>query len=115
MKIIITESKLHKVALKWMNQNFNPDQLEVINHPDYPNSIFYRKNGKVVMEQDKKNEIFWFDYEDIWSFFKSFFGMEHQEIQDVLRYWLDEAFKLGGYTPQGFIFMLRIGWMKLSN
>jgi hypothetical protein len=100
MKIIITESKLNKVAIKWMNQNFSPDQLEVIEHPDYPNSIFYRKNGKVVMEQNKKTKHFWFHYEDIWSFFKSFFGMEYQEIQEVLRYWLDEAFKLGGYTPQ---------------
>jgi hypothetical protein len=99
MKIIITESKLHKVAIKWMNLNFSPDQLEVIEHPDYPNSIFYRKNGKVVMEQDKKNERFWFDYEDIWSFFKSFFGMEYQEIREVLRHWLDEDFKLRGYTP----------------
>jgi hypothetical protein len=99
MKIIITESKLNKVALKWMNLNFSPDQLEVIEHPDYPNSIFYRKNGKVVMEQNKKNERFWFSYEDIWSFFESFFGMEHQEIQEVLRYWLEDTFKLGGYTP----------------
>jgi hypothetical protein len=92
-------TKLNKVTIKWMNQNFNPDQLEVIKHPDYPNSIFYRKNGKVVMEQDKENEIFWFDYNNIWSFFESFFGMKYQEIQDVLRYWLEEAFKLGGYTP----------------
>jgi hypothetical protein len=96
MKIIITESKLNKVAFKWMNLNFSPDQLEVI---ERPNSIFYKKNGKVVMEQNKKNERFWFSYEDIWSFFESFFGMKHLEIRDVLRYWLDETFKLGGYTP----------------
>jgi hypothetical protein len=115
MKIIITESKLNKVALKWMNLNFSPDQLEVIKHPDYPNSIFYRKNGKVVMEQRKENEIFWFDYKDIWSFFESFFGMEYQEIQDVLRYWLDEDFKLGGYTPFSYQMAPNTRWKRLSN
>jgi hypothetical protein len=46
----MTESKRNDLALKWMNQNFSPDQLEVIKHPDYPDSIFYRKNGKVVIE-----------------------------------------------------------------
>ena len=100
MKFIITESKLQKAALLWMNNNFSPDQLEVIEHPDYPNSIFYKKNGKVVMEQDKKNKEFWFSYSQIWSFFKSFFSMEYKEIQGVLKIWLDEAFKLKGYTPE---------------
>jgi hypothetical protein len=110
-----TNTKLNKVVLKWMNLNFSPDQLEVIKHPDYPDSIFYKKNGKVVMEQDKKNEHFFFDYDNIWSFFKSFFGMEYQEIRDVLRYWLDEAFKLGGYTPSFWGTNRTTSWMKLSN
>jgi hypothetical protein len=112
---IITESKRNDLALKWMSQNFSPDQLEVIKHPDYPNSIFYRKNGKVVMEQDKENEHFFFDYDNIWSFFESFFGMKYQEIQEVLRHWLDEDFKLGGYTPKWNFSPWATGWMKLSN
>ena len=99
MKFIITESKLQKAALLWMNKNFSPDQLEVVEHPDYPDSIFYKKNGIVVMEQDKKNKEFWFSYNQIWSFFESFFTMEYEEIQGLLDIWLDEAFKLKGYTP----------------
>ena len=99
MKFIITESKLQKAALLWMNNNFSPDQLEVIEHPDYPNSIFYKKNGKVVMEQDKKTKRFWFSYSEIWSFFESFFSMKYKEIRGLLEIWLEEAFKLKGYTP----------------
>ena len=30
MKYIITENKLNKVALSWMNQNFSSDQLEIV-------------------------------------------------------------------------------------
>jgi len=99
MKFIITESKLQKAALLWMNNNFSPDQLEVFEIPKYPNSVFYRKNGIVVMEQDKKNKEFWFSYNQIWSFFESFFLMEYEEIQGVLKIWLEEDFKLKGYRP----------------
>ena len=99
MKFIITKNKLNNVALSWMNKNFSPDQLEIVTSEKYPNSVFFRKDGKVVMEQDKKSKVFWFSYDDIWSFFESFFGMEYQQIQEVLRYWLEENFKLKGYTP----------------
>ena len=84
MKYVITENQLDKTALLWMNKNFSPDQLEVVTHPDYPNSIFYRKNGKVVMEQDKKNKEFFFDYNEVYSFFKSFFSMEFEEWQRIM-------------------------------
>ena len=94
MKFIITENKLEKVAIKWMNQNCSPDQLEIVKSEKNPNSIFYKKNGKIVMMQDKKHKHFWFDYDEIWSFFESFFGMEYEQIQEVLRYWLEETFKL---------------------
>ena len=116
MKYIITENKLNNVALSWMNQNFGLDQLEIVKSEKYPNSIFFKKNGEVVMEQDKKNKDFLFDYDKIWSFFESFFGMEYQEIQEVLSYWLEETLKLKGYTP----FLIRIAemptsWKRLSN
>lgn len=103
MKFLITENQLEKVALLWMNKNFSPDQLEAVTSERYPNSIFYRKNGKVVMEQDKKNKNFWFDYDEFWSFFNSFFSMEYKEWQGVMRTWLEETFNLRGYTPGGII------------
>ena len=99
MKYIITENKLEKVVLAWMNKNFSPDQLEVIQHPDYPISIFFKKNGVVVMEQDAKFKRFYFDYDSIWSFFKEFFGMENQKIREILTKWLEETLNLEGYTP----------------
>ena len=72
-KFIITENKKEKIALNWMNNNFGPDQLEVFESPKYPNSIFYKKNGDIVMSQDKENHRFWFSYSQIWLFFETFF------------------------------------------
>jgi hypothetical protein len=111
MKFIITENKLNNVSLSWMNKNFSPDQLEIITSEKYPNSVFFKKDGRVVMEQDKKNKHFWFSYDDIWSFFESFFGMEYVQIQEVLSYWLDDTFKLKGYKPTK-LFKNRLYWLE---
>ena len=115
MKYIITENKLNKVALSWMNQNFSSDQLEIVKSEEYPNSVFFRKNGKVVMEQDKENKWFYFGYEEIWLFFESFFVMEFKQIQEVLRYWLEKTFKLEGYTPVNVREVYEASWKRLSN
>ena len=93
------ETGVELTPSNWMNDNYSSDQLEIIKSEIYPNSIFFRKNGKVVMEQDKIYKHFYFDYNDIWSFFESFFGMEGQQIKEVLRSWLEETLKLKGYTP----------------
>jgi len=104
MKFIITENQKEKIALNivlnWMNKNYSPDQLEVDEHPDYPNYISYKKNGRVVMEQYIKSKFFWFDYDEIWSFFESVFSMEYKEIKEFLNIWLEETLKLEGYKPR---------------
>jgi len=99
-----------------MNKNFGLDQLEIVESEKYPDSIFYKKNGKVVMEQDKKNKNFRFDYDNIWSFFESFFGVEYEQIQEVLSYWLEETLKLKDYTPVRILSLsLNPSWKRLSN
>jgi hypothetical protein len=115
MKFIITENKIQKVAFKFMNSLFSPDQLEIVTSEKYPDSIFFMKNGVVVMEQDKRNQDFYFDYYEIWSFFELLFGMGFKQIQDVMRYWLEETLKLEGYTPFQTVSTLQSGWRRLSN
>ena len=78
----------------------NFKDLEVVESEKYPNSIFYKKNGVVVMELNKKTKICWFDYDNIWSFFDIVFDMEYQEIQGFLNKWLEDTFNLKGYTPE---------------
>ena len=91
---------MQKVALKWMNENFGLDQLEIVKSPRYPDSIFYKKNGQLVMEQDLKEKNFWFRYDENWSFFESFFNMKYDEIQQLMETWLEETLNLKGYTPR---------------
>ena len=103
MKFLITENQLDKAALLWMNKNFSPDQLEIVTSEKYPDSIFYQKNGKVVMKQDKRFKDFYFDYDEIYSFFESFFSMEFEEWQRIMKIWLKDTFKLEDYTPYNWL------------
>ncbi len=91
--------KLTKIKLKWLNDNFNLDKMKMYKHDYYPNSIFYKKGDIFVINQDLKTKKFWIDYNQIWSFFESFFGMEYTEIQSIMNIWLEETEKLREYTP----------------
>ena len=94
--------KLIKSALKWMNNKFSFNQLEILVQPNYPYTIYYKKDGKFVMEQDNKNMYFWFDYNLIWSVFNDFFQFKCNETELVLKEWLEEVEKLGVFTPNSF-------------
>jgi len=49
--------------------------------------------------QDIKNCTIWVNYYQIWSFFEEFFLMKYEEIQGILKDWLEETYKLRGVTP----------------
>ena len=103
MKFIITENKLERVILKFINNELNLDQFEIVEHPDYPNSIFFKRNGRVVMEQDKKTKIFWFDYDEFWGYFMDIFGLDDKQIRIKFKHWLEETLKLEDYIPRRYL------------
>ena len=94
----MNKDKKYNIALTWMNDKFSPEQLEIVTLPEYPNSIFYLKEGQIVMEQDEKNNILYFDYDTIWSIFQDVFGYNYHETQLVLKDWLIQTLKLEEYT-----------------
>lgn len=96
MKFIISEIQQEKLISKWMS-NYSPEILDIIEHPKYPNSIFFKKNGKVIMEKDKSNKIFYFDYDTIWSPLMDKFQMDRKEIKEYLKYWLNDIFNIDDY------------------
>jgi len=84
----------------------NFEDLETIIKPSKPYIIYYKKNGKTLMVQDDERKEFWFDYTEIWYFFKMIFHMEYKEIQRILNKWLEENLK--GYTPYIYQFRLEM-------
>ena len=106
MKYIITESQYNKTIDKFITYQFEPH--EVKKSPKYPDSIFWVKDGEVIAEIDKNSGYFWIDYQ-IWDTISSMFSMEYNEIQRVMKDWLEEHYKLGGLTPVDAITLLPVG------
>jgi hypothetical protein len=97
MKYIITENKLDKVVITWLNNKFG--NLKPIVRDD---KTFYVNEDRLVLfyyYQDKKNGYVYINYDEIWSFLESIFGLESLQIKDIITYWLEETYNLKGLTP----------------
>ena len=115
MKYLITQNQRDKVASKWMNHKFNPNQLEMVTDDRFPDSIFFKKDGKVFMEQDNLSHRFWVDDETIWKTFMDVFNYNYGEIQSFIKEWLKHNLNLGGYVVDIAIPRIERNWKELSN
>ena len=96
MKYIITESQHSNVIDKFITYQFEPH--EVKKSPKYPDSIFWVKDGEVIVKINERTDDFWVDYQ-IWEDIKSMISLDYNETQQVIKDWLEEHYKLGGLTP----------------
>jgi hypothetical protein len=67
----------------------------------YPNSLFYRKNGKTLFEIERCK--FWCDNTHVWSVFEKTYSMKYTEIQSLITSRLENRFKIKGLTPHDFL------------
>jgi len=96
MKVIITESQKDRAIIKWLNSEYG--DLEQIETEDWPDYIFFMKDGKVIFDYNKENGDVGISKDKIWLFLQNFFGMEYREIQDLTKEWIKEHYKLGVTT-----------------
>jgi hypothetical protein len=62
---------------------------------EYPDYIFHMKDGKCILQYNKKNGYVYVSYEEIWKFFESYFSMSNQQIKDITKIWVEEHYKMG--------------------
>ena len=86
-------TKLEKFCIKWLNENFNP--MEPFIMEEYPDYIFHMKDGKCILQYNKKNGYVYVSYREIWSFFEHMFSMSNQQIKDITKIWVEEHYKMG--------------------
>ena len=96
MKYIITESQYNRAIYIFLNYLFEPHEVKT--SPKYPDSIFWVKDGEVIVEIEK-SRYFWVD-RDKWSTFSSFFSLKNDDAQRLIKSWLEEHYKLGELTPR---------------
>ncbi len=67
---------------------------------NYPLSIFYMSsNGKWILEQDNKNDRLWVRYDIVWEILEEKYLIEYDDIQTLLKYMIEQAFKEKVSTP----------------
>ena len=87
----MTDNLKHKI-IQYLNSEYGDlEQFEMEEYPDY---IFFMKNGKTIFDYNPKNGYVIISYVQIWSFLESFFGLEHEEVQDLTKEWVEEHYKL---------------------
>ena len=98
MKYIITESKLDKVVIKYLNNEYG--DLEEYRTDEHPNSVYLVKDNKVYMELDTKYNGLYVDYTTIWEDLINIIGRKYDEIKRIIKKWVEETYKLRGVSPK---------------
>ena len=76
-------------------------QKKMVRILDSDEEIVYpsKPSGKVLFEQDWKNENLWCDYDEIWSYLETNYSSNYDEIRELITWMLKEHEKLSVLTP----------------
>ena len=99
-KETINESVDHKTksVLKWLNKEFSGLTPLVKGIKTY--YVDEDRKPLFYYYQNEENGEVQINYERIWSFFKSIFGLNVPQTQEILKIWLDETYNLRGFKPR---------------
>jgi hypothetical protein len=91
--------KKNSIIIKWLNKEFG-NLTEVVRDD---RTFYVDKDRKPLFMyfQDSKNGIVYVNYERIWIFFESIFGLNTSQTKEILKVWLEETYNLRGVTPAG--------------
>ena len=94
MKMIISESRLEKTAIHWLNKNFG--DLEKFTTNRIPSAIFYRtKVGKeIIFEYDSHYETIYVSKEYVWLFLMDMFGLDDNQITQLIDRWFQNRYNV---------------------
>jgi len=106
-------NKLEHIVIKYLNKLY--DDLEEYRTDKHPDSVFFFKGKKVYMEQNFKKKYLWVDYNTIWSDLGDTFSLEFDDIQSIIKKWVEETYKLRGVTPYIHHCWKHIRWKRLIN
>jgi hypothetical protein len=87
------------IVLNWLNKEFGDLTLAVVGDKTY--YVDKDRKGLFYYYQDSKNVMnyVYINYDKIWIFFESIFGLNTSQINEILTIWLEETYNLRGLTP----------------
>ena len=89
--------KIHDIIIKWLNKEFGDLTPAVVGDKTF----YVDENRKPLFYyyQDSKNGYVYINYDKIWVFFESIFGLNTLQTKEILKVWLEETYNLRGVTP----------------
>jgi chromosome segregation ATPase len=84
---------------EWFKSLLNGLEIEI--RDGYPDSVFYKKNGKVFFQlfQDLEIKHLWVDYDLVWSVLRNKYKLNYDEIQEFIENMVEKHLKLGIVIP----------------
>ena len=104
---------INRLGIDWLNNNFG-NLTKVVED----NRIYYVDENHLPLFyhlQDDKNGNVYLNYDRIWSFFELVFRYKRQQIQDLMKTWLEDTYNLKGKTPIGISDNVMISWKRPIN
>jgi restriction endonuclease S subunit len=86
---------------QWFKSLLNGLEIEIDDNE--PDSVFYKKNGKVIFELYQGSEIFFYcDYNLVWSIFHNKYNLNYDETQAFIERMVEKHLKLSKVTSYHF-------------
>jgi len=84
---------------QWFKSLLNGIEIEI--RDDCPDSVFYKKDGKVFFElyQNSEERFFWCNYLLVWYIFYNKYNLNYDETQVFIKSMVEQHLKLGVVTP----------------
>ena len=106
MEIVFIKGDLKEAGLSWLNEIYGNLKPDTDNHKIFyvdgkrnPLFMYDVRSQNLLKHQLIKNGHYYINYYRIWSLFDLYFGMEYNEIQDLMKVWLGETYNLKELTP----------------
>ena len=107
----MNKHQLERVVIKWLDKHFG--NLTPKTSSEFPNLVFYvNSDNEAMMEYDNKTERVYINYDNIWSKIESLFHINRDDVQLIMKVWLEETYKLGVVTPDVTFDAVHIRWRE---
>ena len=103
----LAELAFNNDPMEFLNMFNNLDVVQSEEKP-YRWTLYRFEKGNNMVIHDRKNEYVYINYYVIWSFLRDGFELKYEEIQELTKDWLGEAYNLRGITTMNHShFLLR--------
>ena len=91
------------------------EQFNDLTRVEKDGEIYYVDKDRLPLfaySEDRKNSIVWVSYTRIWYLFSDVIGLEYEEIQGIIKDWLEEVYNLTGLTSRIYFDGIGRSWKR---